>query len=138
MTKWKAAGLAAVILGALSCAGSTENLKTSAKIPAAEGTVKTSSTKNNNTKLDVEVKHLAPPERVQEGASVYTAWVVPTMNPAESRPHNIGAILVGDNLAGKLSTEVPWSSFDFFITAEPAPGTQSPSGQQLMWTRVQK
>jgi len=128
--------LIAAALAASACMHRMQEVKLSTAaegIPAAQGAVKTSSTPNDNTKLIVQVEHLAPPGRVESGATTYVVWAKPDGSGAAQ---NIGALLVDDNLKGSLTTVVPFDTFEVFITAEPRPEVTAPTGQELLAANV--
>ncbi|HYM79811.1 MAG TPA: hypothetical protein VEY91_00195 [Candidatus Limnocylindria bacterium] len=122
-------------LTALSCAGPSQlRLTSSPDIPAAQSTVKVSTTDNGNTKIDLVVEHLASPERVSPGATVYIVWV--RGNAADAQPQNLGALKVDNNLKGNLSAMTPLRAFDLYITAEPSQAGTVPTGKTLLNTTV--
>jgi len=102
-------------------------------IPAAMGAVKTSTGPNENTRLVVKVEHLAPPGRVENGATTYVVWAQPN---GSSVVQNIGALQVDDKLKGTLSTVLPFEAFKVFITAEPTAAVTAPTGQELLAANV--
>jgi hypothetical protein len=104
-------------------------------VPAAQGTVKATSTANNNTAIVVEVHHLAPPERVQPGATTYVVWA---RAPGQDAYQNLGALRVDDSLRGTLKTVTPLRSFDVMITAEASPTVMTPSSRRLLSASVQR
>ena len=122
--------------GALSgCAmlgrGASPKMNASPVIPAAEGAAKFGKAKNDNTSVDVTVKHLAHPEKLTPPANNYVVW----LRAGKGAPaQNIGALTVDKNLVGKLSTVTALHSFDLFVTAEAAGPVQQPTGQPLLWT----
>ena len=69
---------------------------------AAQGNVETTTTQNGNTALTVQVKHLAPPEKVASGASTYVVWATPMDANAEAQ--NLGALTVDTDRTGELRT----------------------------------
>ena len=118
------------ILAMLGCA-TTRRLATSPTMPAAEGNVAFSATRNNNTRIRLRVKHLAYPEKLTPPASIYVVWIRATK---DAQAQNIGALVINKNLVGELDTETPLHSFELFITAEASGQVQSPAGQFLLWT----
>jgi len=115
--------------------GSRELLMTaSPDVPGAEGRAKVSTTDNGNTKIELVVKHLAPPENVDPGATVYVVWARGSENYAE--PQNLGALKVDSNLNGNISAATNLRSFDLFVTAEPSQSTTRPTGRMLLETNV--
>ena len=110
-------------------------LSVSPKLPAAEGSVKYSATKNDNTRIALKVKHLAQPEKLTPPASVYVVW---TRDTRDASAQNIGALKVDTDLNGTLDAETPLHSFDLFITAEASGQVQLPSGPSLLWTNYSR
>jgi hypothetical protein len=121
--------LVAGLLALAGCATARVPLSSTRDVPAAQGTVMTSMTKNNNTAIDVRVKHLADPGKVESGATTYVVWARPE---GSGQPRNLGALKVGDDLTGQLKTVTPYSGFELFITAEPSAQVTSPQGQELL------
>ena len=77
-------------------------LSTSPSNPAAEGTARFSVSKNDNTNIELRVKHVAHPERLTPPASSYVVWIKTNKDAA---PQNIGALKVDDELNGSLLAE---------------------------------
>lgn len=133
-TSYRIARLSLLLAGVAliaACASKppTVRMMSSPDIPAAEGTVQTSTTDDGNTSLRIEVRHLARPERVAPEATSYVVWVRPS---AGGEPQNLGALKVDKNLRGTLSTVTPLSDFSIFITAEPSPTVSAPSTRNLL------
>lgn len=106
----------------------------SPEVPAADGRAKVSTTDNGNTKIELVVKHLASPENVDAGATVYVVWARDSENYAE--PRNLGALKVDSNRSGNISVATNLRSFDLFVTAEPSQSTTRPTGRTLLKTNV--
>lgn len=100
--------------------------------PAAQGTVVARAGGNGNTKLSVEVKHLAKPEAVWPTAKVYVVWVRPQGGP----PQNVGTLQIDDQLTGRLETSTPFRSFAVTITPEEFPAATSPRGPSVLEAAV--
>ncbi len=111
-------------------------LVASQDIPAAEGTVKVTGTDDGNSQIQLEVKHLALPERVNPGATVYVVWVSGPAFGAEQQ--NLGALKVDENLNGSLTTVTPLKAFNLSVTAEPSQASTSPTGRVLLSTSYPK
>ena len=109
-------------------------LNASSQVPAADGRVLLSREDNNNTALNVEVKHLAAPQKVDPAANSYVVWS--RNHKADAYPQPLGALSVDQNLNGRLRTVTTQRNFDIFITAEPSSQVTEPSGDRLMWTTV--
>jgi hypothetical protein len=87
--------------------------------PGADGYVKLSSDKNNNTAIHVRIRHLAPVERLTPPGKVYVVWMVTENN----RDRNIGQLrnmnlLFSRARVAELKTVTPFKPSKFFITAE--------------------
>jgi anti-sigma-K factor RskA len=108
----------------------SQPLAVSSVMPSAQGRVTLSPGKGDNQKLKVEVKHLAAPERVAEGATVYVVW----LQPEGKSPRNIGVLNVNSKMEGKLETETVYKDFDVFVTAEPLGATTAPSNDEQLMT----
>lgn len=128
--------MALVLMFALSaCAGPRQlRLTASPDIPAAQGSVKVSTTDNGNTKVDLSVTHLAAPERVNPGATVYVVWVRGSEPGAQQQ--SLGALKVDSKLNGSITAVTPLRSFDLYITAEPSALGTVPTGKTLLNTTV--
>ena len=131
----------AAVLGflSMSCSfgsGGSRELRMTASpdVPAAEGRATVSTTDNGNTKIDLVVKHLAPPENVNPGATVFVVWARGSEKYAD--PQNLGALKVDSKLNGNISAATNLRSFDLFVTAEPSQATTSPTGRTLLQTNV--
>ena len=113
---------------------STVAMTRSPQNPAADGSVATDHDDNGNTRVTVEVKHLAPPDRVASGATVYVVWAQPfdPQGPAQ----NLGALQVSDDLRGTLHAVTAMRAFDLIVTAEPSPAATQPSSASLLSARV--
>jgi hypothetical protein len=106
-------------------------LSTSPSEPSAEGTARFNVTKNDNTGIDVEVKHLAHPDKLTPPANSYVVWTKSNVSPT---PQNIGAMKVDADLNGSFVAETPLHAFDLFVTAETSGQAQAPTGASLLWT----
>ncbi len=113
--------------------GQTE-LASSPRVAAAEGTVTVSDAGNNNTGVNVNVRHLARPQRIDPSASTYVVWAKPLSD--YGRPQSLGALNVDQELNAKLSSTTPFRDFEIFVTAESSPQVQDPRGERLLWATV--
>ncbi|MBK7535533.1 MAG: hypothetical protein IPI49_09245 [Myxococcales bacterium] len=127
--------IAALTIAGCAASPRTIRMMTSPTIPAAQGMVTASSAANGNTALRIEVRHLAPPERVASGATIYVVWAQAL---GQDTSQNLGALRVDSDLHGTLNTVTPLQSFTMFITAEPSPTTLMPSSSQLLTASIQR
>lgn len=119
---------------AVGCGG-PEKLSGSPSLPAAEGTLRCHKAANDNTGIDLKVKHLASPDRLTPPASVYVVW---TRTDKDAAPQNIGALEVDKNLNGRLKTVTSQRRFELFVTGEATGQAPSPSGQPLLWANCSR
>lgn len=124
---------ALAVLGA--CAG-PEKLATSTRIPAAQAKVAVTSEANRNTGIDLKVRHLAPPDKVDPQATTYMVWAKPKEPGAPL--YSLGALRPDRDLRAELKTTTPLKEFDLFVTAENSTQVTQPSGQPLMWTHISR
>jgi hypothetical protein len=106
----------------------------SSEVPSASGKVDVRSAPGGNTRLEVSVRFLAPPERVTPSATTYVVWVKSLQG--DQAPQNMGALPINRNLEGSLSTITPLRSFEVFITPEKAATASKPEGRPVLDTRV--
>jgi hypothetical protein len=128
---------AALLLLAMAagCAGPQVRMTVTEQMPAAEGNVKVSEADNENTALEVTVRHLASPEKIAPQATTYVVWA--RARGADSA-QNLGALRVDDDLQGTLETVTPLRTFELFITAEASATSQSPSTPRLLTASVER
>ncbi len=114
----------------LLASGKTTPLQGSPDLPAAQGTLRTSTSKNGNTTIDVQVQHLALPNRVDPQATTYVVWI--KGRGPDDRIQNLGALRVDRNLSGTLDAITPLRSFDLTITPEPSQTVTEPGGKVVL------
>lgn len=114
--------------------GSSTELATSAKVPAAQGQLKIKDAGNNNTGIELRVQHLANPYKIDPGATTFMVWAKPTAET--SRVHPLGALTVNKDLSAELNATTPLKNFELFVTAESSSQLQEPQGDRLLWATV--
>jgi hypothetical protein len=90
---------------------------------SGEGTVEAKRGENGNTDLQVLVKHLSSPSKVESDATVYVVWI----QPHNAAIQNVGALQVDDDLVGTFNTTTPHSAFRLTITPEPSARMSAPT-----------
>lgn len=102
-------------------------------VPAAHGTVQVKRDASSaNTQLDVKVWGLADPRQLTPPENIYVVWVRPRDGAVEKE----GAIQVGSDLKGELKATTTATNGEVFITAEPNETVNSPSGAEVLHTRI--
>lgn len=102
-------------------------------VPAAQGDIKVKKDKNDNYQIELSVKNLAKPERLQPSRTTYVVWAVSPDNRAD----NLGQIKAdgGDTTVdGSLETMTTFQPERVFITAEDQGSVQYPSAQVVLST----
>jgi hypothetical protein len=129
-------GVAGALTGALALGGcaheQTWTMNTTEMIPSAVGKVKVANEKDGNTKVKVEVNHLAQPSAVFDQTSTYVVWLKPESGTAQ----NVGVLAIDKNLKGSLETQTAFKDFQVLVTAERDANVTAPSGRAVMNTSV--
>lgn len=92
--------------------------------PAASGDIRVGKTEGAQ-RVDIDLRHLAPPGRLGAGLSQYAVWVVP-----EGLSPMLAGILAYDTAqqSGRLHATTPYERFEVLVTAEAEPIGTQPSG----------
>jgi hypothetical protein len=117
-----------MIIGLTSCA-KKYSFPVSQVVPAAKGTFTVKKDKNKNYVIDLSVKNLAGPERLQPPQNTYVVWI-----ESEEGTKNIGRLNVGDKLSGSLETVTAFKPTLLFITAEEDASVSNPGMQVVLKT----
>ncbi len=115
------------------CSG-PQKLSANSSMPSAEGTLECDSAANDNTGIDLKVKHLPHPDRLTPPAAVYVVW----MKNGSVAPQNIGALTVDKDLSGRLKTVTAHRRSDLFVTGEASGEVTAPSGPPLLWANCSR
>jgi hypothetical protein len=133
-------GIGSAFIGALALGGcssmgmgheQTWTMNTTEKVPSAVGKVKVKNEKDGNTRVKVEVAHLAQPSSAFDATS-YVVW----LKPEHGRAQNVGVLNVNKKLDGSLETRTAFKDFSVIVTAEKDANAMAPTGQSVMDTRV--
>jgi hypothetical protein len=117
----------------LGCA-KNQAMRSSDDSPASQGTVRATEGDNGNTKLNISVKHLAPPSKMATDATVYIVWIEPRNGAKQS----VGALSLNDNLEGSLDTVTPHRSFAVSVTPEPNAAVEYPTHDPVFTSDVER
>ena len=135
-TSFKKFTLFVVILAVTVTACSRKiRFETSTVVPAAEGQVKLKGDDNKNYVLDLEVRNLAPADRLTPPRNTYVVWVEDENN----RTRNVGQLKSGSGLftSGLKASLRATSSTKprrVYITAEDSPDAQYMGSQVVLTT----
>jgi hypothetical protein len=122
---------AACVAALYGCAPSLGgHLNGSGAAGGAEGEVRFRLLPNDDIAIDLSIKHLRDPQRLEPPAWAYVAWI---RSSQESPPLNLGTLTVSKDSSGELKTVTQLHAFDLFVTAEPAGTVEQPSGEPLFW-----
>jgi hypothetical protein len=123
--------LAVMLIG---CVSTQQPMHSAAGVPASEGTVNATKGDNDNTVVDIHVKHLAPPSKMAADATVYVVWV----QPLDGAMQNVGAMVLDSNLDGSLNTLTPHHRFKLIVTPEPSAAVAAPTHEPVFTTDVER
>lgn len=118
--------VAAIVMLLQSCSNKTSFLP-SPVVPAAQGSVKVKNDKNSNYVIDLNVMHLAQPERLHPSKTVYVVWMLTQQNGQK----NIGQLktssgFLSRTLKSSLETVSSFEPMEIMITAEDNAAQQYP------------
>lgn len=104
-------------------------------VPAAEGSVKVKKDKNDNYNIQVNVKNLAEPKRLQPPKEAYVVW----METNNNEPKNLGRLksesgFFTSGLKASMETVSSFKPHSFFITAEDAANVSRPGNFVVLRT----
>ena len=102
--------------------------------PAAQGKVITSTDRNGNTEVEVQVKHVANPHSLTPPRESYIVWV----QPRGMQPQMLGALRINEDLQGSLKATTTYKDFDVLITAEDNMKPETPSGSVILKGAVER
>jgi hypothetical protein len=121
------------LLSVVAYAGKKYPMTASPSVPGARAEVEIGKDDNGNTKLKMDVQHLANLENLTPRASAYVVWLQERDGSAENK----GQLKMDKNLKATFETSTPFKSFDVFVTAEQDSRATSPSGQEVLKATVQ-
>jgi hypothetical protein len=124
--------ITAAVAALSSCAalGGGRSLSRGPDMPAAVGEVSFTRMGAGGTAVDLRVKHLNPPERLNPPGYTYVAWVRARRDEA---PTNLGFLNMAPDLSGELRALAPVECSELFITAEATGDAERPTGRRLLW-----
>jgi hypothetical protein len=98
------------------------DMKGTVLLPKAEGKA-TVEVKNGYTRIDLELRHLAPPTQFGAEFLTYVLWAI---TPA-GRAINLGEVIANGSEKASMQVTSPESTFGLLLTAEPYFSVQYPS-----------
>jgi len=114
--------------------GREDKLTNTGTAPAAEGKVTTSTDRNGNTEVNIDVKHLATPQSLTPAKQAYLVWIEPNGQPAQL----LGTLRVNGDLEGSLKASTPFKDFNVLITAEDELKPDTPSSTVVLKGSVER
>jgi hypothetical protein len=134
-TRWvMAAGILVLAACSTSSGGAKVDMKTSDLDPAATGEIKYSVGTNQNMKVELQVRHMPEPQRIDPAAQSYVVWLQP--KGENTQPQNAGVLRPDKDENAHLQTVTPYHEFNIFVTPEPSSTVQSPSGPTVLSASV--
>lgn len=123
----------ALVLLAVGCGPTTYEVRGTPLAVGVDGKITVQEIEGGNHLVDVELRHLPPPGRLPNGATVYCLWIAPT----NERP-SFESVLELDEGArvGKARATTPAHRFEVRVTAERSRTPVAPSDQTVIRQRV--
>ncbi|HZD92614.1 MAG TPA: hypothetical protein VE133_00080 [Candidatus Sulfotelmatobacter sp.] len=121
-------------LAVLTAWGREDRLVNTGTAPAAEGKVITSTDRNANTSVEVQVKHMATPQSLTPPRQNYLVWV----QPRGKDPELLGVLRVNSDLEGSLKATTPHKDFEVFVTGEDNVRPETPSSTVILKGAVER
>jgi hypothetical protein len=122
------AAMLALLLATVVAWAREDKLTNTGVAPAAQGKVITSTDRNGNTSVEVEVEHLANPQSLKPAKEAYLVWI----QQSGQSPQLLGALRVNEDLKGTLKGSTPFTNFDVIITAEDQLKADTPSSTVIL------
>lgn len=128
------AALTAIAIALAGCSGPMEyHMEPGERTASSEGELLVEHDDNDNHFIEMNVAHLPPPTRLQEGMTTFVLW----LKPAESTvSYNMGQLRVGDDRAGYIEFTTPFDAYELQVTAEAGPSVLQPSEQQVLYRAI--
>lgn len=109
---------------------------TSGVVPAAQGYIKIANDENRNYTIDVDVRRLADPKRLNPPKSVYVVWMETKKNGIKNLGRlNSNSGFFSSELRGLLHTITPFKPERVFVTAEDRSNLPTPGSQVVLTTK---
>ena len=115
----------------LSCGTSKMTFENSSVAPAATGDVKVKKDKNENYAVNVNVKNLAPSQKLTPSKEMYLVWMEDGKNPVKK----LGRIDPSSSLKASLTALTTTEPTKLFITAEDNAEVTFPTGEMVLTTK---
>lgn len=107
----------------------------SSRDPGAEGKIQVERIEGNNNLVTIELKHLAPPERLGNNAKAYVMWF---KTPAgQTTLASAMAYNASDRVARATAT-TPYPEFTVSVTAEASEQVTTPSSIVIIEQKITK
>jgi hypothetical protein len=123
-------GLATLMVFAFHSCAQKAAFQTSSVVPAAEGFVKIKSDKNENYKVEMEIRNLADVDRLQPPKNSYVVW----LESGQGSPKNVGRIITSGRNRVSFETVATLKPTRLFITAEENENVQYPGSMVVLST----
>ncbi|MEQ9074656.1 MAG: anti-sigma factor [Sandaracinaceae bacterium] len=120
--------LAAALFALVGCGGSSYHLMGRGQAAGTDAQLQVASVAGDNRRVDLDVQHLPPPNRLGAGFETYHVWIA----PAGGTPVLAGRLHYdADDRRGRLTTITPHDNFRIMVTPEPR-GSSYPTGQVVL------
>jgi hypothetical protein len=107
-------------------------MSSSQSVPASKGLIHATHDSNNNTKLEMNVYHLAQPGALTPSAATYVVW----LQPENGAPQNKGELKIGKDRNGGLTIVTPLKRFAIYVTPEQSAQATEPTGEHVLSSNI--
>lgn len=114
----------------LAGCGTIYPLTADPSIPFAEGQVMASARDDGAVDIDLSTAHMGDPGKLSPEAVAYVVWVKPL--GAATEPENVGAFKPNPDLKGWLTFRTKHREVELFVTIEPTPDAEKPTGRVVL------
>ncbi|QJD98314.1 hypothetical protein HH214_05800 [Mucilaginibacter robiniae] len=105
-------------------------------VPAAQGYIKISEDDNHNYTVDVNIKRLAEPSRLNPPKETYVVWMETKRNGTKNLGRlNSSSGFFSSSLQALLHAVTPFKPERVFVTAENQSNIQTPGSQVVLTTK---
>lgn len=119
-----------IALAFVSCTTNKFPFNISHTVPAADGAVTVKMDKNNNYEIEIQIEHIASPERLSPAKRFYFAW----LQTEDNQTKNLGQIVVKKGSKAQFNGNTPFKPAFVFITAEDENTILGPSDNIILKT----
>ena len=123
------------VFAAIGCAGPSKyQVMGSGRDPGADGRITVEKVEGGNAMVTLDLDHLAPPSRMQDGATTYVVW----FNKEGQTPSRVGQLAYDSaKRTGTMRATTTDRQFAVLVTAERSGAVHAPSTTVIFEKQVE-